>query len=84
MGGFGAFLVCLAGFLLSLQAVLGIRLKAVAAWAAAAFADDFRSWQKARQELKASVERAPKGNAAVKDAAPATSAPLRRPQSRST
>jgi len=71
LGGFGSFLVCLAGFLLSLQAVLGIRLKAVAAWAAAAFADDFRSWQKARQELKSSVERAPKGDAAVKDAAPA-------------
>jgi S-DNA-T family DNA segregation ATPase FtsK/SpoIIIE len=71
LGGFGAFLVCAALFLLTLQAVLGLRLSVAAAWAAAVVADDLQRWRRARQELKSRTERAPKGDAAVKDAPPA-------------
>ena len=71
LGGFGAFLLCAAVFFLTLQAVLGLRLSAAAAWAAAVAVDDFQRWRRARQELSSRVASAPRGDAAVKDAAPA-------------
>jgi len=70
LGGFGAFLACTAVFLLTLQAVLGLRLSVAAAWITAVVADDLQRWRRARQELNSRIERAPKGDAAVKDAAP--------------
>ena len=77
LGGFGAFLICAATLLLTLQAVLGLRLSAIAAWAAAVAANDLQSWRRARQELSSRLEHAPKGNDAVKDApaAPRTAPP---------
>jgi S-DNA-T family DNA segregation ATPase FtsK/SpoIIIE len=69
LGGFGAFLACTAAFLLTLQAVLGLRLSVAATWAAAVIADDFQRWRRARQEIGSRLERAPKGDGAVKDAA---------------
>jgi S-DNA-T family DNA segregation ATPase FtsK/SpoIIIE len=71
LGGFGAFILCAAIFLLTLQVVLGMRLSSAAAWAAAVAADDFQRWRRARQELSARMANASKGDAAVKDAAPA-------------
>ncbi|MCX5794415.1 MAG: DNA translocase FtsK 4TM domain-containing protein [Elusimicrobia bacterium] len=71
LGGFGAFIVCAALLLFTLQAVLGLRLSAAAAWLTAVVADDLQRWRRARQELAGRVERAPKGDAAIKDAAPA-------------
>jgi S-DNA-T family DNA segregation ATPase FtsK/SpoIIIE len=74
LGGFGAFLVCAAALLLTLQAVLGLRLSVAAAWVAAVVADDFQKWRRARQELKSRLDRAPQADASVKDAAPAAPA----------
>ncbi|MBI5239711.1 MAG: DNA translocase FtsK 4TM domain-containing protein, partial [Elusimicrobia bacterium] len=71
LGGFGAFIACAAVFLLTLQVVLGLRLSVAAAWIAAVAADDFQKWRRSRQELATRMAGAPKGDDAVKDAAPA-------------
>ncbi|MDD5629327.1 MAG: DNA translocase FtsK 4TM domain-containing protein [Elusimicrobia bacterium] len=75
LGGFGAFIVCAALLLFTLQAVLGLRLSAAAAWLAAAVADDVQRWRRARQEIGSRMDRAPKGDAAVKDANPSPAPP---------
>ncbi|MFA6003125.1 MAG: DNA translocase FtsK 4TM domain-containing protein, partial [Elusimicrobiota bacterium] len=67
LGGVGAFLLCFAILLVTLQAVMGVRWSTVAGWLAAAVAEDFKRWQRDREELKSRIARAPKGDAAVKD-----------------
>ncbi|UPT72596.1 MAG: DNA translocase FtsK [Elusimicrobiota bacterium] len=59
MGGAGAFLMGLGGFLFALQVCFEIRWAAVVQVMAKLLAEDYAEWTKARQEMKALKSKAP-------------------------
>lgn len=66
MGGVGAFLMALGGFLFALQVCFEIRWSAVAQTLAKLLAEDYSEWTKARSEMKALEAKAPSQAEAVK------------------
>ncbi len=66
MGGAGAFLMGLGGFLFALQVCFEIRWAAIAQIMAKLLAEDYAEWTKARQEMKALKAKAPSQDEAAK------------------
>lgn len=56
LGTAGAFLFCLAGLLFALQISLGVRWGIIAQELARVVGEDFRDWQKSREELRSQVK----------------------------
>jgi S-DNA-T family DNA segregation ATPase FtsK/SpoIIIE len=87
VGGFGAWAFGLGVLLFSLQLVFGIRWSQVAVELSALVTEDYRQWQKSRQELSLQLERSKPSpeskpvnvNAPPPQAAPAPPAPAVKP-----
>jgi S-DNA-T family DNA segregation ATPase FtsK/SpoIIIE len=75
MGAPGEFIVALGVFLFALQVCFEIRWSAAAQAFAKLLAEDYADWQKARGELKALKEKAPKPEDAAKTKSKAPEAP---------